>query len=439
MYVSRSLTHQRGFTLIEFVVASALGLLLSVVVASLYFYTNRLNHVAQTRLDVQEELRQLSHLINQDASLAGNFGCLSLTSLYQKDSRNTDNKFFREFHVFSSPNVQKNGPILFDRPGESAQTNNQNFGVNLIPANQLAVPNFQGQGEALVFYYGLGNSALRNIDFGHDGSRITSLTFQDGDPNRYLASVANQGGYLAIASCQTLNVFKSPELDTHEAIHLPPNSFGDVRISFDEATNHHSLLQISLLRYIVHAYVVGVANGQAGLYKIELNETGHWGPPVLVSRYVHQMQVSFAYPTTLNKAGQPVGCPSAFNDDLYANDRQTLEEKFNDFRFYEKDNATFTQTHAPTNRKQQQGVDLSQPLKEELHYQPPVGVNVVLTVVYPKLGRPFGLGVAQQDRSLSNEDSRVSLKSGEGENTKVFRIFSSIRGGNQCASRNLID
>ncbi|MCV2509363.1 MAG: prepilin-type N-terminal cleavage/methylation domain-containing protein, partial [Neisseriaceae bacterium] len=173
-----SFSNQKGFTLIEFVVASALALLIMLAVGSLYFYTNRLNHIAQTDLKVQEDLREASQLISRDASLAGNFGCLSLGSLYQKDSQNTDNKFNREFHVFFN-GVDNSSPIVFDRPSASAMSNNQNFGVNIISSDNINIPNFKAQGNSLIFYYGLGSSGVNNIEFGSNGNKIDSISFTD--------------------------------------------------------------------------------------------------------------------------------------------------------------------------------------------------------------------------------------------------------------------
>ena len=57
-------------------------------------------------------------------------------------------------------------------------------------------------------------------------------------------------------------------------------------------------------------------------------------------------------------------------------------------------------------------------------------------MTYPKPSRPFGLG--KNDHGLSTEDSHVDLNDNKSDK-KIFRIFSSIKGGNQCANRNLVD
>ncbi|QRN40674.1 MAG: prepilin-type N-terminal cleavage/methylation domain-containing protein [Neisseriaceae bacterium] len=425
--------NQKGFTLLEFVVASALALLIMLSVGSLYVYTNRLNHIAQTNLKIQEDLRYASQLISRDASLAGNFGCLSLGSLYQKDSQNTDNKFNREFHIFFN-GVDNSSPIVFDRPGSSAISNNQNFGVNVVPGKNLNINNFIPQGDALIFYYGLGSSGIKNINFGNNGNKIDKISFTDGDIYQSLQSVANQGGYLALSSCQALNIFKSSS--GNQNLNFSSSDFGDVRISYQDEPNKQKVSEIRLLRYIVHAYVVGTANGQTGLYKIELNEDGIFGPPILISDYVASINTSFVYPTALDKNNHPIGCPSAFNDDIFSSSTENIDQKFNNYLFYEKNNTTFVNTTKPINPKRFQGVDLNQPLTDE-YFFPPAGINVVLTINNPNLEKPTGL--SQNNNQISNENVRINMIQGQNTTSNTFRIFSSIRGGNQCANRNLLD
>ena len=200
---------QVGFTLVEFMVASAMALALCVAIGAIYFYTSRLNSVASTQLKVEKELRQTSLDIKRDASMAGNFGCLSLTSLYQNDSRNIDNEFNRTFHVFFNPKIDSAKPYVFDRPSSTAKSANQNFGVNVIPANELQVSNFDPKGKALIFYYGVGDASLKSYAAGSDGNRLTALSFQDEDSKQYLKDIDDQGGFFALSSCKALNIFQT--------------------------------------------------------------------------------------------------------------------------------------------------------------------------------------------------------------------------------------
>lgn len=435
---------QSGFTLLEFLLASAIGLLLGAAVLSLYFYTSRLNHIASLNLSVHEDLRAVSRSINQDAAMAGSFGCLSLTSLYSQDSKNIDDQFNRQFHVYFNDSIPKNSPIVFDKPGDSARSFNQNFGVALLDPEKLKIPNFQAKSQALTFYYAIGEAATFSDIYTSTGDTIADYKAADNSHNQYVMSTVKQGGYIAFGSCYGLDIFKAKPSNTSvvnrkEVIHLDEATLGDVRMApAMAAINNEQTFTSHLMRYMVHSYVLGqLNNGPLGLYKIELNENGSWGPPVLLSSHVSKMQVSFIYPTDWDKEHQRfLGCPSAFNNDVYANDKQTLEEKFNQYQFFERDNPTFTITHDPKNPKGGKREDLKKVLKTEDRYLAPSAVNVVLTVTYPKLSRPFGLG--KNDHGSSTESSHVDLNDNKSDK-KIFRIFSSIKGGNQCADRNLVD
>ena len=68
-------TGMQGFSLIEFLVASALSMIVLLAVSSSYFTARSLNTAATARLNVQQDLRNASNQIVRDARMAGNFGC----------------------------------------------------------------------------------------------------------------------------------------------------------------------------------------------------------------------------------------------------------------------------------------------------------------------------------------------------------------------------
>lgn len=70
----------KGFSLIEFLVASALSMIVLMAVTSTYFTARNLNNAATSRLSVQQDLRSASTLIVRDARMAGSFGCFSMAN-----------------------------------------------------------------------------------------------------------------------------------------------------------------------------------------------------------------------------------------------------------------------------------------------------------------------------------------------------------------------
>lgn len=70
----------QGFSLIEFLVASALSMIVLLAVSSSYFTARSLNTAATARLNVQQDLRNASNQIVRDARMAGNFGCFNMSA-----------------------------------------------------------------------------------------------------------------------------------------------------------------------------------------------------------------------------------------------------------------------------------------------------------------------------------------------------------------------
>ncbi|WP_206222751.1 PilW family protein [Neisseria yangbaofengii] len=68
----------QGFSLIEFLVASALSMIVLMAVTSTYFTARNLNNAATSRLSVQQDLRGAATLLSRDARMAGSFGCFNM-------------------------------------------------------------------------------------------------------------------------------------------------------------------------------------------------------------------------------------------------------------------------------------------------------------------------------------------------------------------------
>lgn len=83
----------KGFSLIEFLVASALSLIVLMAVTSTYFTARNLNSAATSRLSVQQDLRNASALLVRDARMAGSFGCFNMTNYTESSikSKSDDN------------------------------------------------------------------------------------------------------------------------------------------------------------------------------------------------------------------------------------------------------------------------------------------------------------------------------------------------------------
>ncbi len=78
----RFISKPKGFTLIEFLVASSLAIIVISAAGGTYFMTRKLSDTTQKRLDIQQNLRNAASLLTRDARNAGTFGCFNTVIPY---------------------------------------------------------------------------------------------------------------------------------------------------------------------------------------------------------------------------------------------------------------------------------------------------------------------------------------------------------------------
>lgn len=121
----------RGFSILEFLVASLLSMIVLMAVSSTYFTARGLNKSANARIGIQQDLRNAANMIVRDARMAGNFGC---------------------FNMSNSPA----SAVIEDKSSDEYAL--KTAGVNkLLPVKEikLSYPGFVQTGKALLFQYGI--------------------------------------------------------------------------------------------------------------------------------------------------------------------------------------------------------------------------------------------------------------------------------------------
>lgn len=325
----------QGFTLIELMIASTLGLIVIAVVGSLFMNTRQLNDLGMARVAVQQDLRTAGALITRDARMAGSFGCMSLGRLYGADiSKAISNDFAIEYDKNNPPSGIA---ALSQNPADGS------FGVRWVQQDDLAtsgIPSMEASGGftpqsgALVFYYGAGSTGIQARSAGR-------IQFVDNDPNKTVENTVNAGGYVVATSCQAVNIQSAKTVNEHMSFDIPG------LVDVPPKVNEHSIGQLVLLRYMVTAYVVGnVAGEPTSLYRFELQDNGAWSPPELLARNVTAMAADFVFVPN---------CPSVLSND--------------------PNNYTFTARAAG---------DGNTILNADGDPQPPVMANITLTYNYPK-------------------------------------------------------
>ncbi|EPI7724812.1 PilW family protein [Neisseria gonorrhoeae] len=223
----------KGFTIVEFLVAGLLSVIVLIAVVSSYFTSRKLNDAANERLAEQQDLRNAATLIVRDARMAGSFGCFNMSE-HIKD-------------VVVSDVAQKNYLFLLKKSNAN----------KLIPIAESSNINYRGflqVGSALIFQYG--------ID----------------DVNASAATTV-------VSSCAAISK-PGKQIPTLE----------DAKKELKIASQHKEQNgNIARQRHVVNAYAVGRFGNEEGLFRFQLNEKGEWGNPQLLAKKIKRMRVRYIY------------------------------------------------------------------------------------------------------------------------------------------------
>ncbi|MBW3862607.1 PilW family protein [Neisseria meningitidis] len=222
----------KGFTIIEFLVAGMLSMIVLMAVGSSYFTSRKLNDAANERLAEQQDLRNAATLIVRDARMAGSFGCFNMSEHTEKD-------------VVSG--VARKNPLF------SLKRNSTNKLIPITESLNINYQNFFQVDSALIFQYG-----IDDVNASADTTVVSSC-----------AKIAKPGKKIS-----TLQEAKSA-----------------LQITNDDKQNGN----ITRQRHVVNAYVVGRIAGEEGLFRFQLDDKGKWGNPQLLVKKVRRMKVRYIY------------------------------------------------------------------------------------------------------------------------------------------------
>ncbi|HFC8453807.1 TPA: PilW family protein [Neisseria meningitidis] len=227
----------KGFTIIEFLVAGMLSMIVLMAVGSSYFTSRKLNDAANERLAAQQDLRNAATLIVRDARMAGSFGCFNMSEHIEQD--------------VVSDVTQKDSLFSLKRNSTRNSTN------KLIPIAESSNIGYQGfiqRLNALIFQYG-----IDDVNASADTTVVSSC-----------AAISKPGK-------QILNLE-----DVKKELKI---------VSQDKERNGN----IARQRHVVNAYAVGRIAGEEGLFRFQLNEKGEWGNPQLLVKKINKMDIRYIY------------------------------------------------------------------------------------------------------------------------------------------------
>ncbi|HEZ2485417.1 TPA: PilW family protein [Neisseria meningitidis] len=222
----------KGFTIIEFLVAGMLSMIVLMAVGSSYFTSRKLNDAANERLAAQQDLRNAATLIVRDARMAGGFGCFNMSEHPATDVVSDvapKNRFF------------------------SLKRNSTNKLIPITESSNINYQNFFQVDSALIFQYGIDDL---------DASAETVVVSN-------CSKIAKPGKKIS-----TLQEAKSA-----------------LQITNDDKQNGN----ITRQRHVVNAYAVGRIAGEEGLFRFQLDDKGKWGNPQLLAKKIRHMKVRYIY------------------------------------------------------------------------------------------------------------------------------------------------
>lgn len=232
----------KGFTIVEFLVAGLLSVIVLIAVVSSYFTSRKLNDAANERLAIQQDLRNAATLIVRDARMAGSFGCFNMSEHTEKDVVSDvaqKNRLF-SLKMNSTNKVISNG------------TDNK-----LIPIAESLNIRYQGfthRPNALIFQYGI-DDANASAD-----TTVVSSCAAISKPGKQILNLEDVKKELKI-------VGQGKEQNGN----------------------------IARQRHVVNAYAVGRFGNEEGLFRFQLDDKGKWGNPQLLVKKVKRMDVRYIY------------------------------------------------------------------------------------------------------------------------------------------------
>lgn len=268
-----------GFTLIEFLVASSLALIVITAAGSTYLLTRKLNNSTQARLAIQQDLRNASTQLTRDARMAGTFGCFNT---------DTSKKASASISPVDFPNLP-NGmqPVVLN------QNNDDGYGVAVLQGSNIpaAIQALNPQSEVLVLTYGKGSAGILTSPANLTNFNQIKVANIENDQNVNQA-VSNKAN-LVLSNCRGAITISPPYSFTGDTLTL---SGGKTLGSSVLGASGGAQGELSLSQLYAAAYFIGEVGGTRGLLRTEIDNNGQWSTsPQLLVQGVRNMNISFGY------------------------------------------------------------------------------------------------------------------------------------------------
>lgn len=290
-----------GFTLIEFLVASALAVIVIMAAGSTYLLTRKLNDGAQSRIDIQNNMRIASLMLMRDAREAGSFGCFTTGGVPSDVVEKAGDSGVSPKNLGSFPNITKGG--LYSN-GIKLDGKEGGYGVVWKPSLSIQTVNDTNTlTDVLLFVYGKDSGG---VDITKLSSHpITVVGVSQNSPE--LVAAAEAKAEMVLSSCYDSYSFIASGLNQDQ---VTTTTSSTLVSKFPDRTNTLSVSQL----YGV-AYGIQTINQVASLVRYDIGSDGEWRGPQVLANNVSSMSASFAY---VQNCDESVDIPNSGVDFVYS-------------------------------------------------------------------------------------------------------------------------
>ena len=311
------INRQYGFTLIEFMVAAILGLIVLLAIGGAYVATQKVNEVATSRVIRQQELRMANNLLIRDARMAGSFGCANISALSGGVGVSVDQ---------GAAKLNKNNDASYFDINDATGANRV-YSARILPTTSTVVTGIVGSifkptpnTDVVVFNYGTNTQPLLTV-INSGANTLSKFTVSDAKS----FTGGNADARVVLASCNRLDVIQKSQLSvsssdiTLSGLSIPMNKTGEAPLTAPSVSEHYAV-QATLSNLHTVVYMVGNIEhdtGPSGLYRFELLNDGKWSAPQLLAKNVSKINAKFVYVTDCASAASAASSASAVNTEKF--------------------------------------------------------------------------------------------------------------------------
>jgi hypothetical protein len=267
---------QRGLSLVELMLATALALLVMAAASACYLAGRKAIQGSTARMARLQNIQFALVTLTQDIRAAGTFGCAIPARAFQATSGQAA---IRLEHHYSGASE-----TIFDTEA---------LGLRVVSANGTGW--LSGTGLTPI-------SPLIQLQFGQGSAALSALelTEQDGISKlkRLNANISRSRPFsadttlLALASCRRIDFIQRKTVAASDGHSLQLELPIALPIDDASATSHHRG-SLELMRFVSRAYLVASRNGRSGLYQLEIDESGHKADPLEIAPGISGLELEF--------------------------------------------------------------------------------------------------------------------------------------------------